>query len=274
MPYLSICAVFRDEGPYLREWVEFHRLVGVERFYLYNNKSIDDYQEQLAPYVEEGLVVLHEWPDWPAQMQCYEDCLKRYREESRWIAFLDLDEFLFSPTGRPVPEVLTEFEQWPGVGVNTAVFGSNGHETRPPGLVMESYTARTDDPNVNRQIKSIVNPMQVRNFCTPHFFVYREGLAVDENKGEIGYPRLSETDEVSFSLLRINHYTVKSHEDFMRKLDRGPALGAHRSKRERLSDEQVQRWLWKWNDVEDRVIQRYLSQVKHALVERERLPAG
>ena len=36
MTYLSICAVYRDEGPYLREWIEFHRLVGVERFYLYD----------------------------------------------------------------------------------------------------------------------------------------------------------------------------------------------------------------------------------------------
>jgi hypothetical protein len=26
--YLSICAIFKDEAPYLPEWIEFHRLVG------------------------------------------------------------------------------------------------------------------------------------------------------------------------------------------------------------------------------------------------------
>ena len=37
-----------------REWVEFHRLVGVERFFLYNNFSEDNHMEVLAPYIEEG----------------------------------------------------------------------------------------------------------------------------------------------------------------------------------------------------------------------------
>lgn len=31
--YLAVCAIFRDEAPYLAEWIEFHRLVGVEHFY-------------------------------------------------------------------------------------------------------------------------------------------------------------------------------------------------------------------------------------------------
>ena len=29
MHYLAVCAIYRNEGPYLREWIEFHRLVGV-----------------------------------------------------------------------------------------------------------------------------------------------------------------------------------------------------------------------------------------------------
>jgi hypothetical protein len=35
--YLSICAIFRHEAPYLREWIEFHKLIGAERFFLYDN---------------------------------------------------------------------------------------------------------------------------------------------------------------------------------------------------------------------------------------------
>jgi len=57
-PYLSICGIYRDEAFYLREWIEFHRLVGVERFYLYDNFSEDNHREVLAPYIESGIVVL------------------------------------------------------------------------------------------------------------------------------------------------------------------------------------------------------------------------
>src|SRR5919201_1450975 len=61
-PYLSLCALYKDHADYLREWIEFHRLVGVERFFLYDNESSDDHEAVLAPYVERGIVEVHEWP--------------------------------------------------------------------------------------------------------------------------------------------------------------------------------------------------------------------
>ena len=60
-----MCAIYRDEAAYLREWVEFHRVVGVERFYLYDNHSVDDHRHALAPYIADGTVVLHDWPLFP-----------------------------------------------------------------------------------------------------------------------------------------------------------------------------------------------------------------
>ena len=94
--HLSICAIYRDEAPYLREWVEFHRLVGVEHFYLYNNGSTDEHREALAPFLEEGVAeVLEDF--YPGQLGAYQHCLEERRDESRWIAFVDIDEFLFSP---------------------------------------------------------------------------------------------------------------------------------------------------------------------------------
>ena len=55
---VSICAVFKNEAMYLREWIEFNHLVGVEHFYLYNNNSDDDYVSVLKPYVKNGMVTL------------------------------------------------------------------------------------------------------------------------------------------------------------------------------------------------------------------------
>ena len=269
--YLSICAVYRDEASYLAEWVEFHRLVGVERFFLYDNNSADEHREALAPYVEDGSVTIHDWPHWPAQVQAYDDCLKRHREESAWIAFIDLDEFLFSPQGTPLPELLREYEEFPGVGVNWAVFGSSGHRTRPPGLVIESYVRRTGKTGINRHVKSIVNPLRVRAFCQPHFFMYDHGFAVDERRRPITGPPFSQTESVSFERLRLNHYAVKSEEEFRLKLARGPADSSI-PKRDRYSKVQLARLARQYNDVEDRTIQMHLEELKEALARRE--PAG
>jgi len=231
MTYLSVCAVYRDEAPNLREWIEFHRLMGAERFYLYDNRSTDDHREVLAPYVDEGVVVAYEWPavlppnvvvGEATQTATYEHCILNHREDSRWIAFLDLDEFLFSPLGRPLPDLLAEYERWPGVGANWANFGSSGHKTKPDALVIESYTRRTDDPERNRLIKCVIDPRRVRNFCLAHFFIFHGDphVVVDENhhpvEGRRGSP-YSKTDEVSFERLRVNHYVTKSEEELRRK---------------------------------------------------------
>ena len=106
--YLSAFAIYRDEADYLREWIEFHKLVGFERFYLYNNFSTDHHREVLRPYIADGTVVHHEWPVEPAQMAGYRDMLERCRDETFWLAIFDIDEYLFSPTGeqglgRPAP---------------------------------------------------------------------------------------------------------------------------------------------------------------------------
>jgi Glycosyltransferase family 92 len=222
--YLSVCAIYRDEAPYLREWVEFHRLVGIERFFLYNNLSVDDHLEALTPRIEDGTVVQTEWPMSPGQRGAYDHCLQERRDQSRWIAFLDIDEFLFSPTGRPVPEILVDYEQWPGVGVNRLRFGTSGHSVRPDGLVIENYVRRA---RLGRcLVKSIVDPRRTSRARTSHVFEYVDGVAVDEN-GKPLVPDQSATadsltgdaytDPFTVSRLRINHYQTRSEQEFRRK---------------------------------------------------------
>jgi Glycosyltransferase family 92 len=213
--YLAACMMFRDHASYLREWVEFHRLVGVERLYLYDNGSSDDPFSTLAPYIEDGLVVPHHFPKSFPELP-YVECLDEHRSEARWIAFIDVDEFLFSPTFRPLPDVLREYEEFGAVGVNHAVFGTSGHRERPPGLVIESYLSRADDHTTkrNRRYKSIVDPSRVAYPETAHHFVLHDATTVDERRRPVS-GALTET--VSFSRLRINHYVTKSAEEYREK---------------------------------------------------------
>ena len=256
--YLSICAIYRDEAPYLREWVELHRLAGVERFFLYDNRSADKHREVLAPRIEDGTVVVREWPDPRGQIPAYEHCLREHGERSRWIAFLDLDEFLFSPIGTPLPQLLEAYERFPGVGVNWCVFGPSGHETRPEGLVVESYLQRLNVPD-NRTVKSIVDPARVVGCNNVHDFAYECSGAVDEN----GYPVFGYyTKSVSFSKLRINHYVTKSVAEYRARgeRDRPDQFGSPRSVRlDRIVDTESR------FGERDETILRYLAPLKKAV---------
>ena len=146
--------------------------------------------------------------------QAYDDCLERHGDEVRWIATIDIDEFLFSPTGKPLPEVLRRFDTHPAVAVNRRFFGANGHEHPPEGLVTESHPmrARDDDPS-NVLVKPIVYPRMTLGARSSHTFRHR-GNPV----GEDGLPVPTATREpATADLLCINHYYAKSVEEFEKK---------------------------------------------------------
>ena len=132
---LTVCGIFRDEAPYLAEWVTFHRLQGVEHFWLYDTLSEDDWRSELAPELAAGIVTVTPWPEEAGQPSAYLDCLQRHRDETRWMAFIDIDEFLFSPSGRRLPEVLRAFDHRPGVVANWRMLQSAGASDPPRGAV-------------------------------------------------------------------------------------------------------------------------------------------
>ena len=87
---LAIVAILKNEAPYLREWLDYHLLAGVEHFYLYDNDSTDDYDEIIAPYVAAGLVTNKKFSGGSAQFAAYADAVLNYRFQCRRMAFIDL----------------------------------------------------------------------------------------------------------------------------------------------------------------------------------------
>jgi hypothetical protein len=288
--YLSAGAIFRDEAPYLAEWIGFHRLVGVEHFYLYDNGSSDRPEAVLEPFLAQGLVTLVPWPvpfHEHAARRAYADCLERARGRSRWLTCLDLDEFLFSPRSATLPPVLREYEFAPGVVVRWQVYGSSGHERASSEPVIARFTRRAPSGWIrNRRTKSIVDPARTLRPVGAHHFEFANGdLAVDETKRRVAllqrprfkkrlrplYGRLgpllrffdpyAATDvtsrEVSVDSLRINHYPIKSREEFLRKA---------RFKREKKRYEGVDYFAYHdRNEVFDPVLARRLPELEQAL---------
>jgi hypothetical protein len=259
---LAVCCIFRNEARYLAEWVTFHRLQGVTRFYLYDNRSTDEWKGELEREITSGAVEVTPWPEEPGQHAAYVDCLERHRADSRWIAFIDADEFLFSPTGRQLPDVLRTFESHPGVVVNWRCYGPNGWDQAPDGLVIENYVRRApdDDPN-NKFVKSIVFPRRtIGPSESPHYFRYRRWAAVGEDSRPVYWSR---REAETADLLRINHYFAKSQMALEQKVARPTAWDGV------VGECGVGSWSVLPSDqVEDKVILRYAPAVRAALSQR------
>ncbi len=253
---LSVCAILKDEAPYLIEWLEFHKIAGVERFYLYDNNSTDNPLDVVRPYIQSKEVVWHEWPLRPGQVQAYNHCLKTYRHESEWMAFIDLDEFLVPTEQDDLKNVLDEFTEFPAVAVNWLIFGSSGYKNRPDGLQVEKFSNRGEENlDVNRHIKAIVRPEATICATNPHNFLYLSGqVAVTENK-EAVEGSFSQTHSVK--KLRINHYMTRSLQESKEKMLRG------------IADSLLTRpWLFEpadRNEVEDLTIQRFVPKLREAV---------
>lgn len=239
---LAVCGIFRDEAAYLDEWLTFHYGIGAQRFFLYNDRSTDDYQAVLAGWIERGIVTLRDWPE-QNQVAAFNDCLERHRDAATWIAFLDLDEFLYSPTGKPVPEILRSHADAAAVFVYWSLFGSGGHEAAPGGSVVEAYrrcqsmasaihdTFDHGKPGTGDHItawardgKSIVRTAWVAVMNTHQPTTVRQGRIVDENGQEMppsARERRSCGQPFTQELLRLNHYWSKSIEELTRRSRRG-----------------------------------------------------
>lgn len=182
---LTACMIFKDEAPYLKEWIEFHRLVGIEHFYLYNNLSEDNYREVLQPYIDNGIVELTEWPyasnnvtDWDAiQIAAYKKAFKKAKKESKWLTVLDSDEFLFPAKKSSLKEYLKKYENVKGLGGICSywvMYGTSGVEKIPDDqLLIETLIRSSGD--VSDHFKSIYLTSKVDYICTPHHAIYKKG---------------------------------------------------------------------------------------------------
>lgn len=90
---LAICAIFKNESRYIQEWIEYHNMIGVEHFYLYDNDSTDDISI-LQKYLDDGSLTLNRVSSQAKQMPAYNHFLQTYRDEVEWVAIIDLDEFI------------------------------------------------------------------------------------------------------------------------------------------------------------------------------------
>lgn len=136
--FFTVATMVKNQRRWLREWLEFYILMGVEHFLFYDNNSTDLPLEILQHYIDGGYVTYIPWPpsvvpepisahtyleqeqfEWyrdcldtclnsnytihkqgPCQMAAFNDAIRRTKGGvSRWLGVWDIDEFIFPREG-------------------------------------------------------------------------------------------------------------------------------------------------------------------------------
>ncbi|KAG7668827.1 hypothetical protein Ndes2526B_g00533 [Nannochloris sp. 'desiccata'] len=256
--YFALCAAVKDTPDNIRQWVEYHTALGINKIYLMDT---DDPQPHLittaiADYVATGQVEFYSLPRVTPrtinllQVKLYDACLESARGLHTFVGFWDVDEFLI-PLDEEIMHKITDekeglssflerFEEYGGLAVGWRVVGPSGHITKPveheqntSKSILSSYTLCTTwDFLDNEEFKTIVNTnYALHPTSDPHTFVYTEGkYAVDADKNRIEGGRnplirknwVEKRQPPKFALY---HYVTKSEEEYREKMQRGSAMG-------------------------------------------------
>lgn len=260
---LAIATIFKNEAPYLREWIEYHLMMGVDHFYLYNNMSEDDYLAVLEPYIESDIVTLVDWPNqdeenwgekryaWvhSTQQSSMLDAIEISKHTAKWLAVIDTDEFMVPVIDDTLVAFIRRYDRYPGIRLRWQTYGTSGVSDIPPGhLMIELLTHKAPaDAHMNSFVKEIVRPKHVKGFkWVPHMFNYSSRLLPYK-------PSIMEA--------RINHYTNRTIGYFHSTKVKNKESMDNR----KMSEEEINTAINSYNEIEDRIMDRFIPMLKQRM---------
>ncbi len=282
---LAVCACFKNEAHYLQEWIEYHILIGVNHFYLFNNESEDDYQIILKKYMLQGLVTVTDFPGKGIQYDVYRKCILDHHQDVAFLAMIDIDEFIcikYDLSGKMIwndevngyaiqPEFsfsqwLDQFRYYPVLKFWWKQFGSSGLIQRDiTGLIIEDFIFCEGDAIRHNYTKCILNmdywdkidPMGIHDFkttfCLGPFVLKIFALNV---------AGVFDSFAKRFRPVQINHYTNKSYNEYVnRKMNNGRADHVLKPEEVAVPIESFH-WVDQRSTEHDYSIQRFLTQLK------------
>lgn len=238
-PYgdVAICAVVKDQHRDIREWIEYHRWIGVSKIYLYDNNSTVPLATTVPDYLHSGLVEYSYFAgkkrerhlfSTTNQAFAYNDCIVRYRGRHKWLAFIDADEFIVL-RNNTIPDItlfMSKYERYGGLALNWIFFGSAGHVTRPKGGVLVNYVQCFPlDHKEHKVVKVIANTKYLKTIGDdPHhvFYLSKDKTTVNENFVAV---KGAASASPSHTKIALHHYLLKSEEEYKQKMARGSAAG-------------------------------------------------
>jgi len=223
--YFCIGAVFKDEAPYMKEWLEHYIKRDVDHFYLIDDSSTDNYREVIEPYKDRVTVIPFDrttdmYIKGGRQAESYHKCFLPIQDQTEWMLICDIDEYIWSPKSVNLKVSLKELgKDYDSIVISGPNFGSNGYKKQPEQIV-NSFTKRQAE-NVVKQVKSITRVEALKSFDT---HVHQ----LKDNKKVCWKDSKSPFNKQYFTL---NHYMTQSEEKWRSRLNRTRVCPADKTRR-------------------------------------------
>lgn len=168
-----------------------------------------------------------------SQWWAYNDCVARYATRHRWLAFIDVDEFIVfhNTTKKDINDFMFDYEAYGGLALNWVIFGSSGHKVRPSGGVLINYNRCIPfDQEQNQHVKVVANTLYLLTMGDdPHrvFYKTRDKYTVNELGLPVKGAGLGRTP-ASHTKIALYHYLTKSEGEYIEKMKRGSAAGNYK----------------------------------------------
>jgi len=259
--------IARNEGPYIQEWIEYHKLVSgcKTHFYIYDNRSNDNMKEVLDPYIKRGEVT-YKYVDAETcpHRQVFTDAVFHGRMDCKYMAFIDTDEFIYPKSDdnilKVVDDVMNKYKDKKpgGICMNWLLFGSSGHETKPEGLVIKNYLYRSkDDYEGNKTFKVIANPRKLKRMHIHNHQYYDPFVTIDEQGNMVPW-QFPFNEGSHFTYLSLHHYAVKSKEENRKR----NAAGTGTRRKSTMGRGKYKRGFEDKNDVYDDSMLKYAEKLE------------
>ena len=232
----SICLICKDENDYINEWLKYHIDIGIEHFYIYDNMSKIPIKNSInKKYLDKCTI-----QDWNytvqehgnIQIQCYNRCLYDYRRESKWIAFIDTDEFINIKDGSNINDFIEQYDKYDGLYIDWETYNANGQVKKEDKPVRERFTTVVpyyEDIRGKVIVKAhkilamaIHSPMTVNNMTK----------IVDSDFNRVYTPM--SYGKTPMDKITLDHYITKSYEEWCEKLNRGSSVPEFERKMEKF----------------------------------------
>ncbi|AHD11629.1 glycosyltransferase family 2 protein [Phaeobacter gallaeciensis] len=273
----SVVTTMKNEGPFILEWLAYHRVIGVDDFLIYTNDCTDGTDALLRVLQDKEIVQhrdnpLHDTktpPQHAAFQAAQQEPLVR---DADWILSMDVDEFINIKCGDGYLSDLYAATQGANmIAMTWRLFGNNDVSEFSGELVTREFTRCayeiTRRPHQAWGFKTLFRndgifkklgvhrPKGLR----PHHWrdihwVNGSGQAMPQQMFRSGWRSTIET--YGYDLVQLNHYAVRSAESFLVKRDRGRVNHTER-------DQGLPYWFrMNNNSEEERSIQRLIPELE------------